>query len=70
MKVRNDFLKKVMKFGSLDTRMYRYRFKNVTEPEYQYAIIERILLDDLCTTAALSWQLVATTWDGEHFLHA
>lgn len=70
MKVRNDFLKKVMKFGSFDTQNYRYRVKNVTESEYQYAIIERVSLVDLGTTAALSWQLVATTWDGEHFLHA
>ncbi len=70
MKVRNDFLKKVMKFGSLDTQNYRYRVKNVTESEYQYAIIERVSLSDLGTTAALSWQYVATTWDGKHFSHA
>ena len=69
MKVRNDFLKKVMKFGSLDTRMFRYRYRNVTEPEYQYAIIERILLDDFPCVDSF-WQLVATTHDGEHFLHA
>ncbi len=70
MKVRNNFLKKVMKFGSLDTQNYRYRVKNVTELEYQFAIIERIPLDDLCSTAALSWQLVACTLDGEYFFHA
>ena len=70
MKVRNVFLKKVMKFGSLDTQNYRYRVKNVIESEYQYAIIERISLADLGTTAALSWQLVATTWDGVHFSHS
>ena len=69
MKVRNDFLEKVMRFGSLDTRMYRYRFKNVAKPRYQYAIIERVLLDDLPCVGS-SWQLVATTYDGEHFIHA
>lgn len=69
MRVRDDFLKKVMKYGCLDTRLYRYRVRNVTKPEYQYAIIERVLFDDLpCTDS--SWHLVATTWDGIHFLHA
>lgn len=69
MKVRNDFLKKVMKFGSLDTRNYRYRVKHVTALDYRYAIIERVPLVDLGSTAAFSWQFVARTWDGEHFLH-
>lgn len=73
MKVRNDFLKKVMKYGIVDTRLYRYHYKNVTEAEYQYAVIERILLedfDDIIRFPNCSWQLVATTWDGEHFIHA
>lgn len=69
MKVRYDFLKKVMIFGSLDTQNYRYRVKYVTESQYKYAIIERVPLSNLGTTAALSWQYVATTWDGKHFSH-
>lgn len=69
MKVRYDFLKKVMIFGVLDTQNYRYRVKYVTESQYKYAIIERALLSDF-GTSALSWQYVATTWDGKHFSHA
>lgn len=69
MRVKNDFLKKVMKIGSLDTSKYRYRKKNITAPEYQYAIIERVEITSLpCNDSA--WEIVATTWDGENFLHA
>lgn len=69
MRVKNDFLKKVAKLGSLDTQKYRYRIKNVTKPEYQYAIIERVKIESLPCTSE-SWELVATTWDGKNFLHA
>lgn len=69
MKVKNEFLRKVMKLGSIDTQKYRYQKKNITTPEYQYTIIERIPLELLpCTNE--DWELVATTWDGENFLHA
>lgn len=68
MKVKNDFLKRVMKMGSIDTQKFRYRTRNWTTPEYQYAIIERIPLESLpCTNE--EWELVARTWDGEDFLH-
>lgn len=68
MKVKNDFLKRVMKLGSIDTQKYRYRKKNITTPEYQYATIERIPLESLpCTNE--DWEIVATTWNGENFLH-
>lgn len=68
MKVKNNFLKKVVKLGSIDTQKFRYRIENVTRPEYQYAIIERIPLESLpCTNE--DWEPVATTWDGENFLH-
>lgn len=69
MKVKKDFLKRVVKLGSIDTQKFRYRVKDVTTPEYQYAIIERIQMESLpCTDE--KWELVATTWDGENFLHA
>lgn len=69
MKVKNDFLKRVIKLGAIDTQKFRYRTKNVTTPEYQYAIIERVQLESLpCTNE--DWELVATTWDGKNFLHA
>ncbi len=68
MKVKNDFLKRVMKMRSIDTQKFRYRIKNITEPEYQYVIIERIPLESLPSTNE-NWELVATTWDGENFLH-
>lgn len=69
MKVKKEFLRKVMKLGSIDTQKFRYRKKNITTQEYQYAIITRIPLDELpCTDE--EWELVATTWDGERFLHA
>lgn len=69
MKVKNEFLKRVVKLGSIDTQKFRYRIKNVTTPEYQYAIIERVQMGSLpCTNE--DWELVATTWNGENFLHA
>lgn len=69
MKVRNEFLRRVMKLGTIDTQKFRYRKKNITTPEYQYAIITRIPLEELpCTNE--DWELVATTWDGKRFLHA
>ena len=69
MKVKNNFLKKVIKLGAIDTQKFRYRTKNVTTKEYQYAIIERVQIESLpCTNE--EWELVATTWDGENFLHA
>lgn len=69
MKVKNDFLKKVVKLGAIDTRKFRYHTKEVTTPEYQYKIIKRVQLESLPCTKE-EWELVATTWDGEHFLHA
>lgn len=69
MRVKNKFLKKVMKMRSIDTQKFRYRIKNITEAEYQYVIIERIPLESLPSTNE-NWELVATTWDGENFLHA
>lgn len=69
MKVKNEFLRRVMKIGSIDTQKFRYRKEAITTQEYQYAIITRIPLDELpCTNE--DWELVATTWDGERFLHA
>lgn len=66
MKVKKEFLKKVIKYGSIDTPNYRYRTRNITKAEYQYGIIERIPLEALPATNE-DWQLVATTWDGETF---
>ena len=69
MKIKNEFLQKVMKLNTIDTQKFRYRVKNVTEPEYQYAIIERIPLESLpCTNK--DWELVATTWNGKDFIRA
>lgn len=69
MRVKTDFLRKVMKFGAIDTQKFRYHKENITTQEYQYAIIKRAPLESLpCTKEA--WELVATTWDGENFLHA
>lgn len=68
MKVKNEFLRKVMKLGSIDTQKFRYRKENITTPEYQYAIITRIPLKELpCTNE--DWEVVATTWDGKSFIH-
>lgn len=69
MKIKNQFLQKVMKLNTLDTQKFRYRVKNVTEPEYQYAIIERIPLESLPSTNK-DWELVATTWNGKDFIRA
>lgn len=69
MKVKNDFLKRVMKMGSIDTQKFRYRKRSWTTPEYQYAIIERIPLE-LLPNKNEKWQLVARTWDGKNFLRA
>lgn len=68
MKVKNEFLRRVMKLGSIDTQKFRYRKENITTQEYQYAIIKRIPLEELpCTNE--DWEVVATTWDGERFIH-
>ena len=69
MKVKNEFLRKVMKIGAIDTQKFRYCKKIITTPEYQYAIIKRVPLDKLPCTKE-DWELVATTWDGERFVHA
>lgn len=69
MKIKNEFLQKVMKLNTIDTQKFRYRVKNVTEPEYQYAIIERIPLESLPYTNK-DWELVATTWNGKDFIRA
>ena len=69
MKVRHAFLQKVMKLGTIDTANFRYRRRNITEPEYQYAIIERVPIKSL-PCSENDWTLVATTWDGISFLHA
>lgn len=69
MRVKKDFLKKVVKLKTLDTQKFRYRTKNIADPEYQYTIIERVAIESLpCTNE--SWKLVATTWDGKNFIHA
>lgn len=69
MKVKKEFLIKVIKCGSIDTPKYRYKVRNITTPEYQYAIIERVEINSLpCNNSA--WKIVATTWDGKNFLHA
>lgn len=68
MKVKNDFLKKVIKLKSIDTQKFRYRIVNVQRQEYQYGLIQRIPLESLpCKNE--DWEPVATTWDGENFLH-
>lgn len=68
MKVKNEFLKKVMKIGAIDTQKFRYRKVNITTPEYQYAIIKRKPLESLPDTNE-DWEPVAITWDGKNFRH-
>lgn len=66
MKVKNEFLRRVMKLGSIDTQKFRYRKKSITLPDYQFAVIERVPLESLPCTSG-KWELVATTQDGKTF---
>lgn len=66
MKVKTEFLKRVMKLGSIDTQKYRYRKKDITLSDYQFAVIERVPLESLPCTSE-KWELVATTQDGKTF---
>lgn len=68
MKVKKDFLKKVAKYKSLDTKTYRYKARPYTNGKAQLLVISRIELEKLGTTKALTdWETVAITWDGETF---
>lgn len=68
MKVKKDFLKKVVKYKSLDTKTYRYKATPYTSADEQILVIARIELEKLDTTKALTdWETVAITQDGETF---
>lgn len=67
MAINNEFLKKVIKQGSIDTKKYRYRVGCVNTPKYQYATIMRIPLNRLSWTDE-NWELIATTRDGKRFM--
>lgn len=68
MKVKKEFLKKVVRFKSLDTKTYRYKATPYTSENEQLLVISRIELEKLDTTKALTdWETVAITWDGETF---
>lgn len=68
MKVKKDFLKKVVRYKSLDTKTYRYKATPYTSENEQLLVISRIELEKLDTTRALTdWETVAITWDGETF---
>lgn len=55
--MRKDFLAKLLYFGSLDTKKYRY----VVNDHGNHATIERLPLDKLDTTAALTdWEVLRT----------
>lgn len=68
MKVKKEFLKKVVKYKSLDTKTYRYKATPYTNESEQLLVISRIELEKLDTTKALTdWEKVAITLDGETF---
>lgn len=68
MKVKKEFLKKVVKYKSLDTKTYRYKSTRYRNENEQLLVISRIELEKLETTEALKiWETVAITWDGETF---
>lgn len=68
MKVKRDFLKKVVRYKSLDTKTYRYKATPYTSGNEQLLIISRIELEKLGTTREITeWETVAITWDGETF---
>lgn len=68
MKVKKEFLKKVVKYKSLDTKTYRYKATPYTNASEQLLVISRIELEKLDTTKALTdWEKVAITLDGETF---
>lgn len=68
MKVKKEFLKKVVRYKSLDTKTYRYKARPYKNGKAQLLVISRIELEKLDTTKALTdWKTVAITWDGETF---
>lgn len=68
MKVKKEFLKKVAKYKSLDTKNFRYKATPYTSANAQVLVISRIELKKLDTTKALTdWETVAITFDGETF---
>lgn len=68
MKVKKDFLKKVVRYKSFDTQTYRYKATPYTSKNELLLVISRIELEKLDTTEALKiWETVAITWDGETF---
>ena len=80
MKVKKEFLKKVIEEGIVYTKKYQYKAfehevanKDEIGKFYKLWIIKRIEINYVCTTRYLEeifWEKVATTWDGEKFLHA
>lgn len=68
MKVKKDFLKKVVKYQSLDTQIYRYKSTAYKHDNDQLVVISRIELKQLENKEALKiWETVAITLDGETF---
>ena len=80
MKVKKEFLKKVLEEEIVYTAKYQYKsfeYERASETELgkfdKFWIIKRIKIDYVDTTRYLDeifWEIVATTWDRENFLHA
>lgn len=71
-KLKKNFLQQVIKEVYVTTRKYEYKATNITEPEYQYCLIKRIPKEMIGTASMLNkdnWEIVATTFDGENFIH-
>lgn len=79
MKVKKEFLKRVIEEGIVYTKKYQYKAfehdvasKTEIGKFHKLWIIKRIEINYVCTTRYLEeifWEKVATTWDGEKFLH-
>lgn len=78
MKVKKEFLEKVIKNRIVCTKNYLYKrcdysFANEKGEFYSVAIIKRIDINYVETTKYLdeeNWETISKTWDGKRFLHA